>query len=300
MKNKFLTTTEHQKGVLSLVLLSFVFASMGLFSRYLSTGFELFQQVYLRMFSALLIGMFVFRKDIAYKKYLNIPKKDIVVIIFRAVSFSLVGIVLFTKALLITKYANVSFIGSLPLTAVFGFLLLHEKFSLKKVAYILFAFIGVLLISVTDYSNLFKWGYGEILTLVSAIFFSLSYIARKWQTDYLNNKELTVANFFVSAIIIFIASIAYGEGMPVDGWNFGLLLAVIGAGAFNTVNNFLTNYGFQKVKAVLASNILTLESFFAIILGLFVYKEVPTLKELIGGLIITVSVLGMNKVENLK
>lgn len=289
--------TDKEKGILSLVLLALVFASMGLFARYLSTGFLLFQQVYLRMLAAFVIGFLVFRKRVDLSKFKKLAARDWGVIALRAVSYSLFGIVLFTQAIIITKYSNVSFISSLPMTAVLGFILLSEKFSWKKFALVILAFVGVLLISLKDYSNILDWGKGEVLTLISTVFFSLSYIARKWQSETLNNKELTVINFFVAFLVVFLASILKGDGLPTAGWHWELLLAVIGAGIFNILNVFLTNYGFQKVKAVLASNILTLESFFAIILGFLFYKEIPFVKDLIGGLIIITSVLTMNKLD---
>jgi len=52
------------------------------------------------------------------------------------------------------------------------------------------------------------------------------------------------------------------------------------------------------VEAVLASNILTLESFFAIFFGFIFFREVPALKELLGGLIIIISVVTMNVLES--
>ncbi len=294
MKSK----TEHQKGVLALILLALVFASMGLFARYLSTGFLLFQQVYLRMFAALVVGYFVFRRQIDISKFKKLPAKEWLIIIVRAVSYSLFGIILFTQAIILTKYSNVSFIGSLPVTAVLGFILLHEKFSLKKLLLVLLAFVGAILISVKDYSNMFAWGEGEVFALTATAFFSLSYIARKWQSKSLTNKELTVVNFLVAFIVVFLVSILKGDGLPTTGWHWGLLFAVVGAGIFNITNVFLTNYGFQKVDAVLASNLLTLECVFAIVLGFLFYKEVPAAKELLGGLVIALAVIGMNKLED--
>ncbi len=297
MSQVFKNKTERQKGILSLVLLALVFASMGLFARYLATGFLLFQQVYLRMLAAFVVGFFVFRNQIDVRKLKKISPKDWTIIILRAVSYALFGIILFTQAIVITKYSNVSFIGTLPTTAVLGFILLREKFTLSKAALVLLAFLGVFLIAVKDYSHLFDWGRGEVLTLISTVFFSLSYIARKWQSDFLNNRELTVINFLVAFLAVFLASVVKGDGLPTSSWQIGLFLAVVGAGIFNIANVFLTNYGFQKVEAVLASNILTLESFFAIILGFLFYAEVPALKDLLGGAIIIVSVIDMNKLE---
>ena len=297
MINTFFTKTDHQKGVLSLVLLSLVFASMGLFARYLSTGFLLLQQVYLRVFAAFILGLIFFRKDINFKKLKKISLKEWGLLFFRSITMYVLGVTLFTQAIILTKYSNVSFIGALPMVAVLGIILLKEKLTISKLVLILSAFMGVILIAVKDYSHLFIWGSGELIALISTSAFSLSYVVRKWHTNLLNNKEITLLTIFISFILIFFVSLVLGQGVPSAGWNWGLFVAVLGAGLFNVINMFLTNYGFQKVEAILASNILTLESVFAIVLGFLFYKEVPIAKELIGGLIISLSVLGMNKVE---
>ena len=114
----------------------------------------------------------------------------------------------------------------------------------------------------------------------------------------LNNKEITTITFFIAGIAVLITSICAGEGLPLNHWTLGLFTAVIGAGLFNVINLFLINYGFQKVEGILASNILTLESFFAIILGFLFYKELPGLKEIIGGVLIVGSVLLMNQLDS--
>ena len=289
--------SDREKGILSLILLALVFASMGLFARYLATGFLLFQQVYLRMLAAFVVGFLVFRKSLNLSKLKKITKKDWAVIVLRAVSYSLFGIILFTQAIILTKYSNVSFVSSLPMTAVLGFILIGEKFTWKKAGLVLLALLGVSIIAVKDWSHILQWGKGEVLTLISTVFFSISYVARKWQTDLLNNKELTVVNFLVAFLVVFVVSLSKGDGLPTTGWHWGLLLAVIGAGVFNILNVFLTNYGFEKVEVVLASNILTLEAFFAIILGFAFYAEIPLVKDLFGGAIIVTSVVAMNKLE---
>lgn len=297
MIHKLSTQTDHQKGIVSLVLLSLVFASMGLFARYLSTGFLLLQQVYLRIFAAFLLSLIFFRKDIHFEKLRKISTKEWALLFFRSIAMYVFGVTLFTQAIIVTKYSNVSFIGALPTVALLGIILLKEKLTFHKLVLILSAFIGVILIAVKDYSHLFAWGNGELLAFISTFAFSLSYIGRKWHTSVLNNQEITVLTFLISFIITVLLSLALGQGIPTAGWNWSLFIAVAGAGLFNVINMFLTNYGFQKVEAILASNILTLESVLAIVLGFLFYKEIPIAKELIGGVVITLSVLGMNKVE---
>lgn len=291
-----MTLSEKQKGVYSLILLALFFASMGVFVRFLSV-FQLFQQVYLRVFAALLLGLFIFNRHLNFSKLKKLSSKEWLLFIFRGATGYLFGTILFSQAIILTKYSSVSFIGAVPMTAILGVLILKDKITLEKVMLIIFSFIGVTLISVKDYSNLLVWGRGEIFALISAVFFSLNYIGRRWHSDILNNKEITELNFFIGFIIVFIASFFVGEPLPLTGWSWGLLLAVLGGGLFNVINVFLSNYGFQKVDTVLASNILTLESAFAIIIGFLFYKEIPGLKEIIGGLIISLSVIRMNYLD---
>jgi drug/metabolite transporter (DMT)-like permease len=291
---------ERAKGILALILLTVAFASMGLFVRYLNTGFLLLQQVYLRITAAFILTLILFNKDLSFEKLKKISLKEWCLLLFRGLASYLFGVTLFSQAILLTKYSNVSFIGSLPFVAVLGVLFFREKITLQKIFLIIMAFIGVFLISVQDYSNILLWGKGEIVALISTVFFSFSYVTRKWHSSLLNNKEITSIIFFISAIAVSITSFVAGDGLPVGHWTWGLLGAVLGAGLFNVINLFLTNYGFQKVDAVLASNILTLESLFAVILGFIFYREMPGLKEIIGGLLIVGSVVLMNQVDSKK
>jgi len=56
--------SERQKGIIAIILLALIWASMGIFSRYLNTGFTVFQQVYLRLIAAGTAGYLFFKKDI--------------------------------------------------------------------------------------------------------------------------------------------------------------------------------------------------------------------------------------------
>jgi drug/metabolite transporter (DMT)-like permease len=289
--------SERKKGILALILLALVFASMGLFVRYLQTDFTLLQQTYLRIGAAFILGYLLFFKDIDLGKLAKVPKKDWVVILLRSVSLYVLAVPLVSQSILTTKYSNASLIGGLPLAALLGFIILKEKATVPKILYLTLAFVGVALIGVKDITNIFVWGRGEILALLANFFFSLSYVLRRLQSDVLNNKEIAVVIFFISTILLLVTSFFFGESVPNPmAWTPILITAIIFAGLFNVANLFLTNYGFQKVEAVLASNLLTLETVFAIMLGFMFYQEVPSLKEFIGGVIIVYSVWQMNKI----
>jgi drug/metabolite transporter (DMT)-like permease len=289
---------ERRKGVLALIALAFVFASMGIFARYLSESFTVLQQTYLRIFTAFILGLAFFYKDIDFRKIRSLSTKEWLILILRSFSLYLIGVTLISKGIIISKYSNVSFIAALPMTSVLGFILLKEKVTRQKIGYIVLGFIGVLLIAVTDYKNIFNWGFGEFLALIASVGFALSYVARKWHSKLLNNKEITVIIFLISSILLFITSIGLGEGMPSTSnfSNFIIIILLISA-LFNVFNLLLTNYGFQKVDAVLGGNILMLEIVFAVCIGLILYSEIPTLKEALGGVIIAVSAYQMNKLS---
>jgi len=289
--------SEERKGILALVSLTAVFATYGIFARYFSSGFALFQQVYLRAISAFLIGFIIFNKDLNYSKIKKISLKEWGLLLLRSVSLYLLGIAFVTKAFILSKYGVVSIISILPFVALLGVILFKEKMTFVKTFLILSSFCGAFLIVIKDYNHLFSWGLGEILALIATFFFALNYVGQKWQSQLLNEKEITQIILIISFVLTVIVSLLSGEGIPNVNFNWTLLIAVILVGLFNVIGLYLANYGFERVKVMTANNILNLEVLFAITIGFIFYHEVLAFKEFVGGTIIILSVLWMNKLE---
>lgn len=288
--------TETKKGVAALIVLAWVFATMGVFARYLGTEFALFEQTYLRIGLAFLIGVAVFYKHLSWKKLATLPKKDWAILIFRSVALY-TGVVLFTEAVLTTKYGNASFVAVVPLLPLFGYIFLKERLGLRTLAYIALGFIGVSLIAIHDVRDL-TFGYGEMAALLSALAFDISYVARRWHSDHFNNKESTVFMFFFGALFLLAMSVVMGEPVPhLSDFTFPIVFALLGAAAFNVANLYLTNYGFERVKVGVAGNIITLEVVFALLYGVILFQEVPALREVIGGVLVLYSVWQINRKE---
>jgi len=125
----------------------------------------------------------------------------------------------------------------------------------------------------------------------------LSIIFRRYQTKLLNNIEITQLQLFFASLLIVAASLISKEGVLSGNWSLMTLFVIIVAGYMNTMMIYLTNYGFEHVKTSIAANILTLEMYFAVILRLLFYKEVPTMKDLAGAVLILFSVIQMNKLK---
>ena len=253
--------TEKNKGVLALLGLALVWSMLALLPRYLATSFALFQQIYLRFIFGFTFTALIFYRRINYRKILTSSGRDLLPIIFRSISYYLLGVSLFTWAILNTKISNVSFIGALPFTAILGFILFKEKLTLSKFILVLAAFAGAVLLSVKDWSQIFSsFGWGELAALVSAGFISLGMLVRKWETKRLNTVEASIVVIFIAALLLFITSLATGEGLPLSDWNRGVIAALVLAGLLNVAVVVLVTYGFSRVKAVLSSNLLQLES----------------------------------------
>jgi drug/metabolite transporter (DMT)-like permease len=288
--------SQSKKGVIALIALAWVFATMGVFARFLSTEFDLFEQTYLRIGLAFLIGAVIFSSQCNWRLFKNLPGRDLAIIIFRTACLYL-GVVMITEAFLHTKYSNATFAASLPLLPVFGYFLLKEKIKVRTVGYILLGFVGLVIMTVEDSTQL-SVGYGELMALGSLILFDLSYVTRKWQSEHLNNYETTVAMFLIGTVLLFATSVSIGEGLPtVEQFTPVTLGILFIAALFNVANLILTNYGFQNVKAAVAGNIISLESVFALGYGIVLFGEVMTGRELIGSAVILFSVFMVNRSE---
>ncbi len=274
--------SNKQKGIIALIGLAFTYASFGFFTRYLSVSFGFFQQLYLRIFAGLLLGVIIFGKKFNFSKLKKVTSSEWMLLIFRGIAYYLLGAALFNKAVLLTKISTVAFISSIPMTAILGFLILREKVTLKKIVFIGLSFIGVIIISINNFSS-FSLAKGELFALMSCVFASLSIVIRKYQTKLLNNVEITQIQLFIAFMVILTASIFVREGLPINNWNINIFLVVLLSGLANVLMIFFTNYGFEHVENSLASNVLTLEMVFAVIIGFVIFSEIPSMKDFFGG-----------------
>jgi len=289
--------SNREKGILSLILLTFVWAFASLLPRYLSTAFPLFQQMYLRFLAGTITMAIIFRKRINYKKILSAPKSKILRLFARGGVYYLLGVSLWTQALLLTKISNVAFIGTIPMTAILGFVILKEKLTVPKALLIALSFVGVLSISLKGSFQL-SFGLGELLAICSSVFIALGMIMRKWEDDYFNTFEASLLVIFFAFFLELMASLVTGEGLPVSGWNLGISAVLVFSAFLNVGVVMLITYGFRRVKAVLANNILNFEAVLTVFLAWIFYHEFPVAREFLGGGLIVLSAFLLNKLES--
>lgn len=284
-----------EKGIAALILLTAIFASLSVLARYLSADFTILQQVYLRIFVALVLALVIFRKSLRWSMIAKLPPREWAIIAFRGFAGYAIGVTLISQAANMTLIGNVSFIAALPFVPLLGFLFLKEKVTWWKLVFIFTSLLGVSLLSVRDWHNVLSWHIGDLLAVIATLGFAVGYVARKWhRPNLLNNQEITTLTFVFGVGFVVLLSLVFGNSVPQFDIGWGSWLAILAGGALNVANLFLINYSFEHVDAVQAGNLLNLEAAWGLLFGLLFYQEWPSWYGLLGGITIVASVIGMN------
>ena len=298
MKSRQLQATTG--GLFAITALAVIFGLTAVLARYLGTNTELFEQWYLRYGIMFPLSILVFHRQVTFRKFLDLPGKEWGIILFRAFIGSVLAVGLYTLAAEQAKIGVVAFMQVLPSTAVLGILLFHERVSRARAGTILLAFLGASLVVVNSLSDLADINMGAVWSLVSGILFGLTFVTRKWHSKKLNNQELTVAIIGAGFVMNYILSLVLYRRFFVSTaqWDMQFVLVLMVAGCLGVANIFLINYGFERVSAVIASNVLALEQVFGTFLGFVFYHETLSLREVVGGLIILGAVILTNQLNN--
>ena len=174
----------------------------------------------------------------------------------------------------ITGFITGLYVVLTPLLASF---VLKEQISRFVWLCIFIATIGLALLSVQGFSV----GFGEMLVLMSAIFFAAHIIAlSKWSPGR-DVYAMTVVQLTICALMAGIASIPEGYSPPPDT---GVWAVVVFTAVFATAMAFIIQTWSQAhISATKVAVILTMEVVFAALFAVIFGGEVLTLQVLLGG-----------------
>lgn len=292
--------SERHKGIIALLALAMMYGFTALITRYLSLSFDLLPQIYLRLGVGFLLSMFFFRMHLHTEKLATLPHREWGILVARAFLYYLLGVTLYNEAVLLTKVTNVVLVEMIPITAIFGFILLKEPFTFKKAGIIALSMLGVCIVALRDTSSLLTFGLGEVVALLSSAFIALAFISRRWHSPILNDHEIATYTLFFATLMILSTSLLHGDALPIRGWTLGSTLVVLLGGVLNVGISFLPNYGFARIDAVLASNILTVQVVFAALGAFLLFGETPLVHEILGGVFIIGAAIALNYLETPK
>ena len=180
----------------------------------------------------------------------------------------------------ITGFITGLYVVATPLLAA---VFLKERITKFIWLCIFIATIGLALLSIQEFSV----GFGEMLVLISAIFFALHIIVlSKWSSGN-DAYAMTIIQLSVCALMSGIASIPQGYQSPPDQ---GVWAVIIFTAVFATAIAFIVQTWSQAhLSATKVAVILTMEVVFAAFFAVLFGNEILTLQVLFGGGLVLVA-----------
>lgn len=147
---------------------------------------------------------------------------------------------------------------------------------------------GIGFVSLSD--GLTSINRGDILTLISGIFYAMQIIAMEQYHDSGDALSISVIQFATAAVLLLIGALIF-EQPPVDvpgsAWlSIGYLSVMCTAVCF-----FLQAWGMQYTSSSTAAMLMTLECIFGVLLSVLLYGEIVTGKMLLGFVLIFFAVI---------
>ena len=195
---------------------------------------------------------------------------------------AIVAIFIALRKLPLATVVSISFAAPI-FTTIFSIFLLSEKVGIYRWLAVLVGFIGILVITEPGISEL------NIYYVFPIIFcLGLSYVAITLRQLSSTEPVWLISLFFSIAITLMsLITIPFGWVMP--SFNHFIILSLIGI--FGGVSNLWLSQSYKYSEVSLVTPLKYLTLVFAIIFGYFIWDEIPTIKTLIGALLVIISTL---------
>ena len=195
---------------------------------------------------------------------------------------AIIAIFIALRKLPLATVVSISFAAPI-FTTIFSIFILSEKVGIYRWLAVIVGFIGILIITEPGISNL------NIYYIFPIIFcLGLSYVAitlRQLSTT----EPVWLISLFFSIAITFLSFLTLPFGWVMPSFNHFLILSLIGI--FGGVSNLWLSQSYKYSEVSLVTPLKYLTLVFAIIFGYFIWDEIPTIKTLIGALLVIVSTL---------
>ena len=274
--------SKNKKALIQIHLAVLLFGTAGLFGKI--SGLHPLEIVFGRVFFA---SMALYLFSVLTGSELKIQsRKDLGAMLLLGVILAFHWFAFFKSIQLSTVATGLLTYSTFPVfVAIISPVFIHEKFRFSELAIALLGFAGVLLlVPEYDFHNKFTTGIGwGVLSGLS--FALLAIFNRKYVQKY---SGITIAFYEdVAAAIVLFPFLFF---IPLVFSVRALLLIICLAVVFTAVAHTLFISGMKKVRAQQASIIANLEPLYGIVLAVFILKEIPSAREIGGGLIIMASV----------
>ncbi len=270
--------SKNQLGFLYMFLSICAFSIMDLIVKW-SENYPVGEVLFFRGFFGLIPLFFLIPKE----RYFNFYKTNRPFLHFKRCAaglFAIVAIFIALRELPLATVVSITFASPI-FTTIFSIFLLSEKVGLYRWLAVLVGFIGIIVISEPGFSSMNIYYFYPIIFCLG-----LSYVAIAIKQLSVSEPVWLISFYFsISIMILSFFTITQGWLWPSIKDLFLLsLLGILGGLA----NLWLTqSYKFSDVSLVTPLKYLALV--FAIIFGYLIWDEIPTLRTLIGSLLVIIS-----------
>ncbi len=272
--------SKNQLGFLYMFLSICAFSIMDVLVKW-SESYPLGQVLFFRGFFGIVFYFFIIPKDRLHNFYLTKRAK----LHFLRCLFGLIALVAIFIALRNLPLATVVSISfAAPIfTTIFSIFFLSEKVGIYRWLAVLIGFIGILIITEPGFSSVNIYYIFPIifclgLSYVAITIRQLSSTEPVWLISLNFSAAITLASFF---------TIPFGWVMP----NFKDLFFLLMIGIFGGVANLWLSQSYKFSEVSLVTPLKYLALVFAIFFGYLIWGEVPTIKTLLGALLVILSSL---------
>ena len=244
-----------------------------------SDAYPVGQVLFFRGFCGIIPILFLIPRD----RFLDFYKTTRPVLHFKRCLSGLIALVAIFIALRNLPLATVvSITFAAPIfTTIFSIFLLKEKVGLYRWLAVFVGFVGIIVITEPGFSSLnFYYIYPIIFCL------GLSYVdiaIRKLSTT----EPVWLISFFFSFSIAILGLLSLFQGWVMPNFFDLFLLSMVGI--LGGLANLWLSQSYKYSEVSLVTPLKYLALVFAIIFGCFIWSEVPTLKTLIGALLVILS-----------
>jgi drug/metabolite transporter (DMT)-like permease len=272
--------TKNQLGFLYMFLSVCTFSVMDLLVKW-SSDYPTGEVLFFRGFFGLLPTYFLIPKNKLKTFYTTERSKEH---LFRCLMglMALIAIVVALRELPLAVVVSLSYAAPLFIT-VLSIFLLSEKVGIFRWLAVLIGFIGVIIIAEPGFKGMNYLYFLPLIFCIGMAFVTIT--IRKLSTT----EPIWLISIFFTITISIAGLATIPMGWKIPNFQDFILLALIGVTG-GSANLFLTqSYKLSEVSLVAPLKYLALV--FAIFFGYFIWNEIPTIKTLIGALLVVLASL---------
>lgn len=279
------------KGVKYMLIASFTFAIMGAFAKLASQNMSSLEVVFFRNIAGvILVGLAVMKKPMKHK-----GGKPFL-LFFRGFMGFIALLAFFYNIAHISLGDAMTYSKTSPIfTAIFAWLFLSEKLTLKGWLAIFVGFIGIIFITQPSGVGFTKY---DLLGIFSGVGAALAYTSIRELKSYYDTRAIVLSFMGVGTlgpILLFVIS-GY-VNIPELDFMFGKFVMpqgivwfyVIAMGVFATISQVLMTKAYGETKAGIVGAVSYTNIFFSILVGLMLGDVFPSMSTIFGIALIVIA-----------